>query len=922
MIRTENASRVARSDRMTQMVGLLALALLVVAGAATCSSSEATSEVGTPGGSSAVGGGGAALGGGGSMGGTTGLPSGGSGGLAGAAGGDGGSTALDASAGVGGSAGLGGAVIGEAGVVHVPDPSNRVKINLGQAPWKFNKGDPAGVQNPTFNDSAWTDVGVPHTWNDVDTFINEQSGGGDGSMAGGVNWYRKHFTLDNKYADRKVFVEIEGAHVGAQVFINGTPVKGNSAVNPDATHVIGFVGFAVDITAAAHFGGADNVLAVRVSKSGGFYQDPGFSLVFRFGQADGGLFRPVWLHITDKVHVPLNVYSVLNNWGTYVATVSATDASASVRLMTNVQNEGASSQAVTLTTKVVDDSNTVVLSLENTQTVDAGKTFTFDQTGTIANPKLWYPNNSTYGRPNMYTVDHIVKVGGQTVDVFQSPLGIRTITWDKDFPIINGHQHHLFGASGRYDYPALGSAVPEEQQWRDVKLTADIGGSLWRPGHSSSSPEWVDACDAFGVMLIQPSGEGEGAFSAGAITPYRRTLKAEIHRDMIIRDRNHPSVLAWESSNGGIVTDFAQELKTLSKTWDPVGTRAQADRSPDPANGDILGCTLTGCEIGVKTRFPNNPAWGSEAWGKQSSRFAYDSELAFAGEFIQNWRKSKQANAFGLVQWYLAETPGEVGNFVEGGPAPRSFGSSMMDFNRIPKLLYYIYKAAWYPFETKPVVALAHHWNRTGSVRVNAFSNCPSVRLFINDADQGIKTPNPWTGTGTAIDQNSTQLPFQAFWNVTWASGTLRAECLNASGQVLAKDEKVTAGAPDHIALTVEPPLVRPNGAPFAISANGTDAAFVLAKIVDSKGVWCPTANNLVTFSVTGPGSYRGGTDQFVTAGQPKTYHSPLDPELQAEGGMCKVAVRSTFTPGTVTVAASSTGLGSGTATFTTVSPP
>src|SRR5271157_4769445 len=124
---------------------------------------------------------------------------------------------------------------------YTPEPSNRVTINLGETPWKFNKGDPANAQNPTFNDAGWKDVGIPHCW------------------------YRKHFTLDNQYAGRKIFIEIEGAHVGAQAYINGTLIPGNSAVNPNATHVIGFVGFIVDVTASVQFGGTDNVFAVRVS---------------------------------------------------------------------------------------------------------------------------------------------------------------------------------------------------------------------------------------------------------------------------------------------------------------------------------------------------------------------------------------------------------------------------------------------------------------------------------------------------------------------------------------------------------------------------------------------------------------------------------------------------------------------------------
>jgi hypothetical protein len=476
----------------------------------------------------------------------------------------------------------------------------------------------------------------------------------------------------------------------------------------------------------------------------------------------------------------------------------------------------------------------------------------------------------------MYRVWHIVEVNGSVVDAVQSPLGVRTITWNENLPIINGHPTYLQGAAGRYDYPALGTAVPEEQQWRDLQLLVAAGGNLWRPGHSSSSPEFVNACDALGVMIVQPSGEGEGAFSAGALaqpttfpSPLpadRKTLKAELHRDMIVRDRSHPSILSWEADNGPIVVAFAQQLQAVVDTWDSIAPRAQADRTPNPEAGLALGCTLTGCELGVKSTYPNNPAWGSEYWGRQSARYAYDFQIEFVAEFLDNWQRSRNSNAFGIAQWYLAETPGEAGDFLEGpmGPQVRSFGSSMMDFNRIPKLLYFAYQAAWTSYSTKPVVALAHHWNRSGVVTVNAFSNCPKVRLSINGAAQGQdQTPNPLgssTQVASDLTEASTVLPMEVSWqNVTWTPGTLRADCIDESGQLVsgAFDQRVTAGAADHIVLSVAPPVVRPDGTSFQIEANGTDAAFILATVVDAKGNWVPTFSNPITFSVSGPGTYR-----------------------------------------------------------------
>jgi beta-galactosidase len=918
--------------RTLRAAGAYALSLLAFIVTASCGNSgDASPAAGTSGTGGTAGSGGSSL-------------VGGAGGVQPILGGAGGTAGTGGDTGTGGTAGLGGtggAVGGNGGTSAIPctgtacdpPPSNRVTINLGQTPWKFGMQNPTGAETVAFNDSAWPDVGIPHTWNDMNSFVNNKSGGWTGPNnpeTSSNNWYRKHFKVDAKYAGRKFFVEVGGAHVGARVFINGTFMKGNNPDNPNATHVVGFVPFIVDITDYVKTDGTtDNVLAVNVAKNANWFTGPGFSTVFRFGQDDGGLFRPVWMHITDKVHVPQNVYSVVNNWGTYVNTVSASAASAVVKVQTNVQNETGAAADVTLTVQIVDDTGNGVTTSDATKNVAAGTTAMFDQDITVPNPKLWFPAASTFGKPNMYKVYHIVKVGGTVVDAFTSPLGIRTLTWDKDFPYINGQKHYLWGVSSRYDYPALGTAVPDEIQWRDAKLCADGGGNLWRPGHSTSSREFVEACDQYGIMVVQPSGEGEGSFNMTAGTDYKGKLKAEIHRDMIVRDRNHPSILAWEANNGPMATPFAQELKALSKVWDSVQTRAQADRTPNSANGDILGCTLTGCEIGVKNKYPNNPAWGSEYWGKHGSRFAYDTEIALAAEFVNNLRKSRAANAFGIAQWYLMETPGEDAAFLEGTTPEqaRTFGSSMMDVNRIPKLMYYAYSAAWNPFSVKPVVALAHHWNRTGTVRVNAFSNCPKVRLLVNGAAKGEKAPNPWNSDASkdivgepayaATAQNTTLLPYQvSFDGVAWETGTVRVECLDASGAVVAFDEKKTAGAAAKIDLAVQNGLRKPDGKAFKITANGSDAALILAKVVDANGVWVPTANMPITWAVTGPGTYKGGSDQYVDVTKTAAWHGPGDPELLAEGGMCMVAVRSQFTTGTVTVTATSPGLAQGTATF------
>ena len=809
------------------------------------------------------------------------------------------------------------AIVAANTAAYAQDQGNRVKINFGATPWKFYRGDAINGQGITTNDASWTTVGIPHTWNENDIYINTAAGG-PGANMGGLSWYRKHFTLDQSYSNRKIFVEFEASHIGMQVYINDSLIKGNSGRNPEATHVVGFIPAIVDITPYVVFGGADNVLAVRIGDAGAFFSNPTFSYDFRFGQGCYGLWRPVWMHITDKLYIPANVYSVVNNWGTCVGAVAASDASATVRVMTHVQNEYTTAQTATLITEIVDASNSIVSTQTSTQSIAAGASYVFNQNHTVVNPHLWYPAASTFGTPYMYKVYHIVQVGGATVDVFESPLGIRTVTWNNNgIPVINGHAHYMWGVGSRYDYPALATAVPEEQQWRDAKICAEYGGRLWRPGHSTGSPELAAACDAYGIMLMQPSGELEGNFAtaqltAGPDTMYKRILKTECHRDMIVRDRNHPSILSWEVSNGPIDQTFEQYLRdSIQKVWDPISYHPMSDRGYGQAAtndiAEIWSCSGLGCGIGFKNGNGAIPIWGAEEWDytHRCYRWDYDNELSFAQVFVNNWYGYQQANCFGLAHWYFSETPGEDG-------LGRGFQEAMFDHNRIPKMVAKIYQANWLPFSVKPVVNLANHWNRSGAVQVNAFSNCPKVRLSINGAQQGNPVV-PAAGGGSLM-------PSQCQWNVTFAAGTLLAEGLDANNNVVCSDQKVTAGNADHILLTVEPPLVKPDGSQFQITANGSDAAFILATVVDAQGNWCPTDSHNITFAVSGPGAYRGGADGDVKPGD-VTVHAPGDPELSAQGGMCKVAVVSTFTTGTVTVTATSPGLGQGTATYSVVAP-
>jgi hypothetical protein len=578
-------------------------------------------------------------------------------------------------------------------------------------------------------------------------------------------------------------------------------------------------------------------------------------------------------------------------------------------MQTNVYNDDAQAKSVTVTTKIVDAQNNVVATQTTApQTVAAGSNVIFDQTATIANPKLWYPNNNVNGKPYMHKVYHIVQVGGQTVDVFTSPLGIRVITWDKDFAYFNGKKQIMWGAGCRYEYPGFGSAIPEEQHWRDMKLLAECGGSMLRPGHASIATQTVEACDAYGICLMQPSGDGEWNVVPGQ-NAY--AYKDENHRDVLIRDRNHPSIAAWELNNGAKTTQTPGLIKRLIDTvklYDHFRPRAshsrdETDYFPTVQGELILGNSYTFNRSGTKL---NYPYFCAESWMSANARYSYPWEVQHTDAYVDERNKVLRDKGLGYAHWMFMECSEEsYKQFLDPSilkTQNKTLGCSMIDHNRIPKLIYNVCKnAIWVPFEIRPGVALQSHWNYSaGNQTVIAYSNCPRVELFLNGVSKGVVTPNATTTKCT--------------WTIAWEAGTLRAVGKNSSDQVVCSDERKTAGTPAKIVLAIEDPIVKPsNGEVFRIRANGSDAAFILAKVVDAQGNWCPLATNNITFKVTGQGTYVGSSNYVADLSKPSTYHAPGDPELAAEGGLMKVAVRATFTPGTVTLEASSPGLTSAT---------
>ncbi len=756
-----------------------------------------------------------------------------------------------------------------------------------------------------FDDSNWETVGLPHCFNERDTYLNATTGE---RCWRGEAWYRQKRFFDRKDSDKRIFLEFKSVNIGAVVYINGQPIQGEfKAPQPGpVTHVGSFIPFVVDITDYIHWD-SENQIAVRVSNAKNtFFTWPHFGENEGFGQAMGGIAAAVYLHKKHQVHIPFNSYTPLKRWGTYFGTLSANREEAVMRFQTNVENAGQQSQIVELRTRLIDHRGKVALVFSDKANIAPGQIHLFDRTGTVKNPHLWFPIGCS-GEPYLYTVSNQIYINGELVDTKEERCGIREITWDENYCYVNGEKCILRGFGNRNIYPGLGSAVPVSLQWQDIAYVAQCGGNAYRVGHQPPFAEMFDACDHYGVLLIVNTSDNEWALRDEPALSY----KWEYDRDVMIAYRSHPSVAVWESNNG-LPWDgekyYASYTLDQMKRWDYIQPRIISNRDGFPEKWDSDELVLISYTNKYE-KMNGHPSYNAEVYGTNwngnpswcIARHDYDNEKRFSQYYVENYLHDIDHKACGWIDWMLAETYGEGYTiYLNGMRNQKSLGSCAMDGNRFPKLKYRIYKnALWIPYELQPGVTLQSHWNYSEVQEVDAWSNCPYVELFINGESYGIVEPHTRTRRCT--------------WRgIQWTPGVVEAVGLSADKKPVCRDRIASSGSPYAIEVSIEKPDPKPTGEEFVLTANASDAFIVTAKVVDREGNWCPHADNILHFEVEGEGVYKGSYNFYITEGKELSYHTPGDSELQAEGGLMRVAVRTTFKPGKIKVRVSSDGLVAG----------
>jgi beta-galactosidase len=465
---------------------------------------------------------------------------------------------------------------------YAPPASPRQTINFNPG-WKFIRQDVPGAENPNFDDSSWTSVSTPHSFNDVDSFRTIIShGGGDRGTYKGLAWYRKHFKLPAELAGRKIFLEFEGMRQAGDIFLNGKHV---------GLYENGVTAYGVEIADTVHSGDTENILAVQVDNRTN-YRERATNTGFEWNSNDfnpdhGGINRHVWLHVTGKIYQTLPLYYGLESTGVYVYgdNFDIPARSVDVTVDSQVKNSSGGRATAVIAGVVVDRGGQVRARFEGAPVnLPAGEKIVMRASGPLKDARFWCPQN-----PYLYDVYTILTVDRKTVDVNKVVTGFRKAEFKggagSGGVYVNDQFVYLKGFAQRAsnEWAGLGQAYPDWLHDFNIKLMRDCHANFVRWMHVSPQRVDVEACDHFGIVEICPAGDKERQ-----VRGRQWEQRVEVMRDAMIYFRNSPSILFWEAGNTVIAPEQMRQMVALRKQYDPfggrvVGTRGNSDGAANSA---------------------------------------------------------------------------------------------------------------------------------------------------------------------------------------------------------------------------------------------------------------------------------------------------------------------------------------------------
>ena len=631
---------------------------------------------------------------------------------------------------------------------------------------QFIRQDVAGAAALSFDDSAWTAVSLPHTWNNLDG----QDGGND--YYRGIGWYRKHYTVPANLSGQELFIKFDGANLITDLYVNGTFV---------GEHTGGSAAFVWDLTPYLTIGG-DNVLAVKVSNA------PYLGAIPLGGDFtwDGGLYRHVNLIATDPLHVSLTDYA---SPGVYLTQTSVSAAWASLQVTTKLQNDSLISRQATVVTNIVDAAGNVVQALLSYVTLNSHAGTDVVQNTTLFNPHLWNGRSDPYlYQVNVQVID---AVSGTVTDQIAQPLGLRYFSIDPNNGFfLNGQYLDLHGVGFHQDRLNEGWAISDADQIQDVSMIQEIGATFVRLVYYQRPPLTYNLLDQAGIIAWSDLALIETVVSSSL---FFDNINQQL-REMIRQNYNHPSVLFWglydELADSGISERLVPQLVQVAHQEDPTRPTAGATNlgNEAPLNylTDLIGFNkYYGWYYGIASDFgrwadafhsahPIVPIALSE-YGAGASIYQHQSNAWYPRYPGPGWHPEEYENLFHESHWIqLKSRPfvwvksiWDMFDFAADnrneGDSPGRNDKGLVSFDRQTKKdAFYWYKANW---SSSPVLYITSrsYVNRTSNVvDIKIYSNLGPVQLSVNGVVVGTQTSTnnifQWTGVRLAGGANAIEV--------------------------------------------------------------------------------------------------------------------------------------------------------------------
>lgn len=720
------------------------------------------------------------------------------------------------------------------------------------------------------DDAKWPAIALPHTWSvyetthDVHPFIEHATEREDSYWWYGWGWYRKHFSIAKRYDQKLVFLEFDGVQKVAFIYVNG---------HLAGEHKGGYTSFSLDVTRWIRFG-EDNVIAVQVSNR----RDDNLGHVppMTAGNFDvyGGIYRSVRLVLTNRVHVPFQG-SADSEGGSFIQTPHVSAESATVHDTTWVRNDEPGQADVEVVSRIL-DANGAVLSAQTTNAMIApGELMPVVQDfAPVPRPHLWSPSS-----PYLYRMVSEVREHGAVVDRYESTFGFRFFHWNKAEKrlYLNGAPIQLIGTNRHQDFPWLGDATPVWLQMRDLKdIRYNLGFNFQRTAHYTQDPAVYDFCDRNGIIVAEESPNIKDL-------NFGRDVQLQTMKEMIRRDRNHPSIFFWSMGNetdhpADSAWAWAEDKsRIINLRRGTNGGKYVMTTDEDLGLEQTLRCTIRGWYNDDAHNFypdtgepMSGQVTGTEEWQHTTDRTYLE--------------KKRGTN---IVVFVYADHGAD--RIYKNAPLHNVNPKGWVDDFRFPKYVYYLWQAN---FTQKPMVFI-HPWpwqQRYFGKRepITIDSNADSVELFVDGKSLGVQRPN--AAAAHVVE----------FRNVEVTNGTILA--VAHKGGKTVEDSIAMPGAPVKLRLTVQA---------SHLVADRSGLALLQVDALDSKGEVVPYIHPQIDWKISGEGRLVG----------PEKYTSDMDKNGAKEGTMYIVLptaniVRTTSTPGAIRISVNSPGLESASVTL------